>query len=433
MIDIDKQLEVFRRGTVAIETEEELIKKLKEDRPLRIKLGVDPTAPDLHLGHTVPLRKLADLQKLGHEVQFLIGDFTAMIGDPTGRNKTRPPLTQEEVREHAQTYVDQVHKVLDPEKTTIHYNSEWFNKINLADFLKLTAQVTVARMLERDSFEKRLADQQPVHMHELMYCILTAYDSVALKSDVEIGATEQTFNMLMSRPYQQHFGQPQQVVMSLPMLVGTDGVQKMSKSLGNYIGINETSTDMYGKTMSVPDELIISYFTLVTPVPEEEIAEMEQQLKAGSPPMDIKMRLARTIVADYHGEAAATSAEKEFKLHQTRPCPECGSLNPFVNASCKKCDYKFADFLVPDDMPTIRLSTDDLTDGVIGLVDILDMAMFPDKKGQPLSRGHLRRMAKQGGVRVDGEAIKDERAQITPADGMVVSLGKRQFAKVVLD
>ncbi len=430
MKSIPEQLEVFRRGAVAIETEDELVEKLKQDRPLRIKLGVDPTAPDLHLGHTVPLRKLADLQSLGHQIIFLIGDFTAMIGDPTGRVKTRPPLSREEVREHARTYVQQVYKVLDEGRTEIRYNSEWYEKMGLAEFLRLTGQVTLARMLERDIFQKRLAEQLPIHLHELMYCLLTAYDSVALKADVEIGATEQTFNMLMSRPVQQYYGQPQQVVMSLPMLEGTDGVQKMSKSLGNYIGIDEPAPTMFAKTMSIPDTLIGKYFTLVTAVPSAEIAEMERQLAAGAAPMDLKRRLASVITGMYHGEAAAASAEKEFQLHQTRPCPQCGSLNPFVNAVCKKCGHRFEDFLSPDDMPEIRVSPAEMKDGTIGLIDLFNRAQFPDKNGQPMSKSALRRMVKQGGLRVDGETQKDENAMVVPRDGMVLAVGKRQFAKV---
>ena len=430
MKSIPEQLEVFRRGAVAIETEDELVEKLKQDRPLRIKLGVDPTAPDLHLGHTVPLRKLADLQSRAHHIIFLMGYFTAFMGVPRGRVKTRPPLSREEVREHARTYVQQVYKVLDEGRTEIRYNSEWYEKMGLAEFLRLTGQVTLARMLERDIFQKRLAEQLPIHLHELMYCLLTAYDSVALKADVEIGATEQTFNMLMSRPVQQYYGQPQQVVMSLPMLEGTDGVQKMSKSLGNYIGIDEPAPTMFAKTMSIPDTLIGKYFTLVTAVPSAEIAEMERQLAAGAAPMDLKRRLASVITGMYHGEAAAASAEKEFQLHQTRPCPQCGSLNPFVNAVCKKCGHRFEDFLSPDDMPEIRVSPAEMKDGTIGLIDLFNRAQFPDKNGQPMSKSALRRMVKQGGVRVDGETQKDENAMVVPRDGMVLAVGKRQFAKV---
>jgi len=433
MKPIPEQLEVFHRGAVAVETENELVKKLSEDRPLRVKLGVDPTAPDLHLGHTVPLRKLADLQALGHQIIFLIGDFTAMIGDPTGRVKTRPPLTKAEVDEHAATYVEQVYKILDRDKTEVRYNSEWYGKMGLDEFLRVTGQVTVARMLERYSFQKRMAEQQPIHLHELLYCILTAYDSVALAADVEIGATEQTFNMLMSRPIQQYFGQPQQIVMSLPMLEGTDGVQKMSKSLGNYIGIHEPPATMYGKCMSIPDELILRYFTLVTSVSLDEIESMRRKLEGGAAPMELKRRLARVIVEMYHGSDAAASAEKDFQLHQTRPCPNCRTLNPYVNAVCKSCGHRFEDFVVPDDMPEARIAAAELNDGSMLLVDVLDRAQFPDKKGQPTSKSQLRRLIKQGGVRVDGEAASDERAVISPKTGMVVSLGKRHFAKVVVE
>ena len=348
----------------------------------------------------------------------------------SGRSKPPPPLSREEVREHARTYVQQVYKVLDEGRTEIRYNSEWYEKMGLAEFLRLTGQVTLARMLERDIFQKRLAEQLPIHLHELMYCLLTAYDSVALKADVEIGATEQTFNMLMSRPVQQYYGQPQQVVMSLPMLEGTDGVQKMSKSLGNYIGIDEPAPTMFAKTMSIPDTLIGKYFTLVTAVPSAEIAEMERQLAAGAAPMDLKRRLASVITGMYHGEAAAASAEKEFQLHQTRPCPQCGSLNPFVNAVCKKCGHRFEDFLSPDDMPEIRVSPAEMKDGTIGLIDLFNRAQFPDKNGQPMSKSALRRMVKQGGLRVDGETQKDENAMVVPRDGMVLAVGKRQFAKV---
>jgi len=318
MEEVKRALEIIKRGIVDLIEEEELIKKLersyKTGMPLRIKAGFDPTAPDLHLGHTVLLRKLKHFQDLGHEVYFLIGDFTAMIGDPTGRSETRPALTKEQVLENAKTYKEQVFKILDPAKTKVVFNSEWFSKMTAEDIIRLCAKYTVARILERDDFKKRFESGLPIAIHELIYPLFQAYDSVALKADVELGGTDQLFNLLIGRDIQREYGQEPQVIITLPLLEGLDGVQKMSKSLGNYVGIMEPPKEMFGKLMSIPDHLMWKYYELLTDLPLKEIAEMKRGVEEGRlHPKEVKKRLARLIVAQYHSEEEALKAEEEFE------------------------------------------------------------------------------------------------------------------------
>src|ERR1700682_477327 len=310
---VAEQLAYLKKGSAEIIREAELQTKLeksaKTGKPLRVKLGVDPTAPDIHLGHTVVIRKLKHFQEMGHTAVFLIGDFTAMVGDPTGQSETRPPLTREQVNANAQTYLDQVFKILDREKTEVRYNSEWLDKLSSYDIIRLCGKYRVARMLEREDFHKRLTEQQPISMHELLYPLLMAYDSVALEADVELGATEQKFNLLMGREIQRQYGQETQVAFTMPILVGLDGARKMSKSLGNYVGITESPEEMFGKLMSVPDELILPYFVFLTDLASPEIEEFKKQLEDHRKhPMDMKMQMAQSVISDFHGEEASRKA-----------------------------------------------------------------------------------------------------------------------------
>src|SRR3984957_10346739 len=325
---VDEQLTALRKGAAEIIREEELRAKLERSRasgkPLRVKLGVDPTAPDLHLGHTVVLRKLKHFQEEGHTAIFLVGDFTAMVGDPTGQSETRPPLTQEQVRANADTYLEQVYKILDRERTEVRYNSEWLGPLTGHDMIRLCAHYRLARMLEREDFRTRLDTSQPISVHELLYPLLQAYDSVALQADVELGATEQKFNLLVGREIQREYGQPSQVALTMPILVGLDGQRKMSKSLGNYVGISEAPSDMFGKLMSLSDAMMWPYFDLVTDRTPEQIAALVDEVKAGAKhPMDVKMSLAKEIIAGFHGEAAAEKAAAEFqRVFRDREAPE---------------------------------------------------------------------------------------------------------------
>lgn len=320
---VEQQMDIIRRGVAEIVPEDELKEKLYEsltnNKPLRIKLGLDPTAPDIHLGHTVVLNKLRQFQDLGHEVHLIIGDFTGRIGDPSGRSETRKPLTEEQVKANAATYQEQIFKVLDPSKTVIHFNSEWLNKLNLVEVLNLAGKYTVARMLERDDFAKRYRENLPIGIHEFLYPLMQGYDSVVLEADVELGGTDQKFNLLVGRQLQKEYGLKPQVALMMPILEGTDGVQKMSKSLGNYIGVHEDAHEMFGKTMSIPDELIIRYFELVTRVPMDEIRAMQKAMEDGSMnPRDAKIRLAREIITMYHDAQAADEAEKGLSWYFPR-------------------------------------------------------------------------------------------------------------------
>ncbi|GAB7388920.1 tyrosine--tRNA ligase [Bacillaceae bacterium] len=404
--EVERQLEAIRRGTAEIVPEEELAAKLQwsvvTGRPLKVKLGLDPSAPDIHIGHTVVLHKLRQFQELGHVVQLVIGDFTGRIGDPTGKSETRRQLSEEEVKENAKTYVEQFSKILDMDKVELHYNSSWLSPMSFADVVQLAAKVTVARMLERDDFEKRYRSGQPISLHEFFYPLMQGYDSVALQSDIELGGTDQKFNLLMGRALQKEFGLPPQVAITLPLLEGLDGVQKMSKSLGNYIGINEPPNEIYGKTMSVPDELMLKYFELATDLSNEALTELKEGLARGKiHPRDAKMRLAWTFVRMYHGKAAADAAEEHFRtVFQKRE--------------------------LPDDIPEIELAEERLREGKLWIVKLLG------ELGLVSSNGEARRMIQQGAVKINEEKVGNAEEEIAVVDGMVVQVGKRKFAKVKL-
>ncbi|MCL6098486.1 MAG: tyrosine--tRNA ligase [Bacteroidetes bacterium] len=399
---INEQMDLIKRGAFEIIPEEELVQKLeksiKENIPLNIKLGCDPTRPDLHLGHSVVLRKLAQFQSIGHTAILIIGDFTGMIGDPSGRNTSRPPLSFEEARENGKTYFEQASKILDEEKTRIVYNSEWLGKMTFEDVIKLSSKYTVARMLERDDFTKRYKNGIPISMHEILYPLAQAMDSVAIKSDVELGGTDQKFNLLVGRDIQREFGLPPQVILTLPLLVGTDGVEKMSKSLDNYIGINEAPREIYGKTLSIPDELIYQYFELTTNVPNNELQSIRQDLSNKSVnPRDIKRYLARKLVELYHTQDAAVEAEKEFD-------------NIFVKKG------------LPDEIQEFKL------DHKVNEMEILDLIVTV---GFAPSKGEARRLVTQGGVTIDNEKITDIKQMVTLQGTKILKVGKRNFIKLI--
>ncbi|QMV13376.1 tyrosine--tRNA ligase [Vibrio spartinae] len=394
MATIESALAEIKRGVEELIPEEELIAKLKEGRPLKIKLGADPTAPDIHLGHTVILNKLRAFQELGHEVTFLIGDFTGMVGDPTGKNTTRPPLTREDVIRNAETYKEQVFKILDPEKTKIQFNSEWLSELGAEGMLRLAANQTVARMLERDDFKKRYHSGQPIAIHEFMYPLLQGYDSVAMETDVELGGTDQKFNLLMGRELQKAHGQKQQVVLMMPLLVGLDGEKKMSKSAHNYIGINEAPEEMFGKIMSISDELMWSYYDLLSFRPLTEIQQFKDEVAAGKNPRDIKILLAKEIIARFHDEAAADAAEQEFIA-------------------------RFQKGAIPDEMPEFTFISG------IAIGNILKDA------GLVGSTSDAMRMIRQGAAKAAGEKIQD--TKWIPDNGTyVLQVGKRKFARVTI-
>lgn len=398
-LPVKEQMEVIKRGASEIIPEEELVVKLKksieQNKPLNIKLGCDPTRPDLHLGHSVVLRKLAQFQKLGHNAILIIGDFTAMIGDPSGRNATRPPLTFEEAQENAKSYWEQAKKILDPEKTKIVHNSEWLQKMNFEDVIKLASKYTVARMLERDDFTKRYQGGIPISMHELLYPLAQAQDSVAIESDVELGGTDQKFNLLVGRDIQRENNLEPQVILTMPLLVGTDGTEKMSKSYGNYIGIDDSPQDIYGKSLSIPDELIFTYYELGTDVPAEELEDIKNKLNDPSTnPRDIKRSLARKFVEMYHSKDAAQNAEAEFD-------------KIFINKG------------IPDDIPELNL-----TGSQMEIIDLIMEANFAP------SRGEARRLVTQGGVSIDGNKIDDPKQIVDLVNGNVLKVGKRKFIKL---
>ncbi|NLM45273.1 MAG: tyrosine--tRNA ligase [Firmicutes bacterium] len=402
-MDAEQQFRIIKNNTVEIINEDELLKKLQRSlqtgKPLRVKLGLDPSAPDLHLGHAVVLHKLREFQQLGHQVIIILGDFTGKVGDPTGRSETRRQLTDEEVLRNAATYKEQVFKILDPEKTQIVFNSEWLAKLNFAQVIELASKLTVARMMEREDFAKRYREQQPISIHEFFYPLMQGYDSVALEADVEFGATEQKFNLLMGRHLQREFGQEPQVCIMMPILVGLDGVNKMSKSLGNYIGITEEPAQMYGKVMSMADELMLEYYRLATDYTMEEVAAVEQGLKDGSlHPRDAKMRLANRIVRIYHGQEAADRAEEEFKR-------------------------VFQQGDLPEDIPEVEVGAI-AEDGRVKLLQLLTFAKLVP------SNSEARRNIQQGGVRVNGEKIDDINAVIPAVPGTVVQVGKRRFIRL---
>lgn len=394
MASIEAALAEIKRGVEELIPEEELIAKLKEGRPLRIKLGADPTAPDIHLGHTVILNKLRAFQELGHDVTFLIGDFTGMVGDPTGKNTTRPPLTREDVLRNAETYKQQVFKILDPAKTKIQFNSEWLSELGAEGMIRLAANQTVARMLERDDFKKRYAGGQPIAIHEFMYPLLQGYDSVAMETDVELGGTDQKFNLLMGRELQKAHSQKPQVVLMMPLLVGLDGEKKMSKSANNYIGISEAPSEMFGKIMSISDDLMWSYYELLSFRPLAEIEQFKADIAAGKNPRDVKILLAKEIIARFHSEADADAAEQEF-------------INRFQKGA------------MPDEMPEFSFDAS------------LPVANLLKEAGLCASTSDAMRMVKQGAAKLDGEKIAD--AKFEPESGTYVfQVGKRKFARITI-
>lgn len=389
-------IEIIKRGTVEILLEKELQERLNSGRPLRVKAGFDPTAPDLHLGHTVLINKMRQFQDLGHEVIFLIGDFTAMIGDPSGKNVTRPPLSKEEVMLNVQTYKEQIFKILDPQKTRIEFNSDWLQKLTPIDMIKLASTYTVARMLERDDFSKRYRDNRPIAIHEFLYPLLVSYDSVVLKADVELSGTDQKFNLLMGRELQKHFGQTPQTVLMMPLLEGLDGVNKMSKSLGNYIGINEAPQDMFGKLMSISDDLMWRYFELLSFIPMAQINQWREETKTGLNPRDVKIKLALEIVERFHNKAAATKAHEEFVS-------------------------RFKHGQMPDEIEEITLS---IPEDNIALSNLLKTT------GLAPSTSEAMRLIKQGGVKINGQKVEDTGLRINKGTKHIYQAGKRKFAKI---
>lgn len=399
MISIDEQIRIISKGAAEIieidELKEKLLKSQKENRPLTIKLGLDPTAPDIHLGHAVVLRKIRQFQDLGHRAVILIGDFTGMIGDPTGRSKTRKQLTKEEVLENAKTYEKQIFKVLDKDKTEVRFNSEWLSKLNFREVIELASKYTVARMLEREDFKNRFTQQQSIGIHEFFYPLMQAYDSVAIKADIELGGTDQRFNVLMGRTLQKDYGLESQVAMFMPILEGTDGVEKMSKSLGNYIGVNEGPKEIYTKVMQIPDNMIIKYFELTTDIHPDEIDKIKRSLEEDNVnPRDIKMSLAKEITSLYHGEAEAALAEEYFK-------------NLFQKNE------------IPEDIPSMEF-----TPGT-SLIEVMTSSKFAP------SNSEARRLLNQGGVKINGEKVTNFN-DITLKNGDILQVGKKKFLKIIM-
>ncbi|WP_029134282.1 tyrosine--tRNA ligase [Sedimenticola selenatireducens] len=397
MASVAESMELIRRGADEILLEESLIKKLERGKPLKIKAGFDPTAPDLHLGHTVLINKLRQFQELGHEVTFLIGDFTGMIGDPTGKNVTRQALTREEVLKNAETYQDQIFKILDREKTVIRFNSEWMVEMGAAGLIQLAAKHTVARMLERDDFNKRYKSGQPIAIHEFLYPLVQGYDSVALRSDVELGGTDQKFNLLVGRQLQEIYGQEPQVVLTMPILEGLDGVQKMSKSLNNYIGIADQPDDMFGKIMSISDDLMWRYYELLSFRPMSEINDLQRRVNEGMNPRDAKVMLAEELIERFHDKAAAIRAHENFVA-------------------------RFQQGAMPDDMPELSLTAE----AGLPIANLLKEADLVSSTSEAL------RMIKQGAVKIDGEKIDDRNMVVSKGTSHIYQVGKRRFAKVTL-
>jgi tyrosyl-tRNA synthetase len=392
------ELAQIRRGADEILVEDELVERLRAGKQLRVKAGFDPTAPDLHLGHTVLINKLRQFQDLGHEVLFLIGDFTGMIGDPTGKNVTRKPLTREDVLANAATYEHQIFRILDPEKTTVMFNSQWMGEMNAADLVQIAAKQTVARMLERDDFSKRYAAKQPIAIHEFLYPLIQGYDSVAMRADVELGGTDQKFNLLVGRELQKHYGQKPQVILTMPILEGLDGIQKMSKSLNNYIGINDAPDDMFGKLMSISDELMWRYFELLSFRPLQEIEQLRQAVDEGANPRDIKFQLGQEIVARFHDKAAAEAAQAGFIA-------------------------RFQKGALPDEIEELTVAADG---GKLGIASLLREAALVASTSEAF------RMIKQGAVRIDGERISDKGLALEAGSTHVFQVGKHRFARVTI-
>jgi len=391
-------LALIKRGAEEILLEPELLERLKEGRPLRIKAGFDPTAPDLHIGHTVLINKLRQFQELGHEILFLIGDFTGMIGDPTGKNVTRKPLSRDDVIANARTYEEQIYKILDPAKTQIMFNSSWLGSLQPAELIKLAAQYTVARMLERDDFSKRYASGQPIAIHEFLYPLMQGYDSVAMQADVELGGTDQKFNLLVGRELQKQYQQRPQIVLTMPILEGLDGVQKMSKSLGNFVAIHDAPAEMFGKLMSISDHMMWRYLDLLSFRPSDEIALWQQEVADGLNPRDVKFRLAEEIVARFHSESAAQQARQAFV-------------------------EQFQKGKLPDELPEVQVTT---REGVLPIANALKQA------GLTASTSDALRMLKQGAVRIDGERVEDPQLVLSAGACHVFQVGKRRFARITL-
>jgi tyrosyl-tRNA synthetase len=398
MSPLAQAIETIRRGCAELIVEEELARKLATGRKLRVKLGLDPTAPDLHLGHTVVINKLRHFQELGHQVQFLIGDFTGMIGDPTGKNQTRPPLTREQILANAQTYRDQVFRILDPGKTQILFNSEWSDKLGAEGMIRLASRYTVARLLERDDFSRRMKSNQPIAVHELLYPLMQGYDSVAMQADVELGGTDQKFNLLVGRELQKDFGQEPQCILTMPLLEGLDGKEKMSKSLGNYVGIAEPPQDIFGKLMSISDELMWRYIELLSFEPLATVRQWKEQVAAGANPREVKAAFAKEIVARFHGRPAAEKAQADF-------------------------DQRFREGALPQDIPEVTLQA---PQGGILIGHLLKQA------GLTPSTSEAQRMIEQGGVKVNGERLSDWSMRLSAGEVLVVQVGKRKFARVTV-
>ncbi len=399
---LDEQMDLIKRGAFEIIPEEELVKKIeksiKENKPLKIKLGCDPSRPDLHIGHAVVLRKLAQFQQLGHQAILIIGDFTGMIGDPSGRNATRPALSLEETRKNGESYFEQASKILDKKKTKIVYNSEWLSKMSFEDVIKLSSKYTVARMIERDDFTKRFKSGEPISVHEFLYPLAQAMDSVAIESDVELGGTDQKFNLLVGRDIQREFGIEPQVILTMPLLVGTDGIEKMSKSYNNYIGISEAPNEIYGKTLSIPDNLIYTYYELATDVSNEELKKIRTELENQTTnPRDLKRQLARTLVRIYYDEQSALGAEEAF-------------------------DKIFIKKEIPDEIPEFKIETGDKK---INIIDLILAVQFASSKSE------ARRLITQGGVTVDGEKIDDITSTVNLDKEKILKVGKRKFIKII--
>jgi tyrosyl-tRNA synthetase len=395
---VQESLAVIKRGCDQLLVEQEMADKLATGRPLRVKAGFDPTAPDLHLGHTVLLNKMRQFQELGHHVIFLIGDFTGMIGDPTGKNATRPPLTREQIEDNARTYREQVFKILDPERTEVAFNSTWFDRMDAADLIRLAAKHTVARMLERDDFGKRYRGNQPIAIHEFLYPLVQGYDSVALRADIELGGTDQKFNLLVGRELQKHYGQPSQCILTMPLLEGLDGVNKMSKSLGNYVGINEPPEQIFGKLMSISDELMWRYIELLSFEPLSVIDDWKAEVARGRNPRDVKVAFAQEIVARFHDRAAAEKSLDDFEA-------------------------RFKQHEIPEDIPEHSLA---VGDAPLALPQILK------RVGLTVSASEAMRLIDQGGVRLNGEKVSDKSRSLSAGEVVVLQVGKRKFARVKL-
>ncbi|HWI97568.1 MAG TPA: tyrosine--tRNA ligase [Burkholderiales bacterium] len=399
MSTLVQAVETIRRGCEELIVEDELVKKLQSGRKLRVKLGLDPTAPDLHLGHTVVINKLRHFQELGHQVQFLIGDFTGMIGDPTGKNQTRPPLSREQILANAQSYREQAFKILDPRATQILFNSEWSDKLGAEGIIRLAAKYTVSQLLERDDFSRRFREEKPIAVHELLYPLVQGYDSVAMKADVELGGTDQKFNLLVGRELQRAWGQEPQVILTMPLLEGLDGKEKMSKSLGNYVGIAEPPQEIFGKLMSISDELMWRYIELLSFEPLATVRQWKDQVAQGGNPRDVKVRFAKEIVARFHGVEAARRAQEDF-------------------------ESRFREGALPEDMPEVTVKA---PEGGILIVHLLKQA------GLTPSTSEAQRMIEQGGVKLDGERVSDKGLKLRAGTTVVAQVGKRKFARIRIE